>query len=84
MEQEVLNPDETTKSFEGGENLPEIPAKFKSFRDFFQDQNRVRNSFLNSIAEKMSKGNEVLKFMDDKLNEENEYVDALREKYLGK
>jgi hypothetical protein len=84
MEPEVLSPGETTSNFEGGENLPEIPTKFKSFRDFFQEQNRVRNSFLNAIAEKMSKGNEVLKFMDNKLNEENDYVEALREKYLGK
>ena len=84
MEPEVLDPEQTTRNFEGGENLPEIPTKFKSFRDFFQEQNRMRNSFLNAIAEKMSKGNEVLKLMDEKLNEENEYVEALREKYLGK
>lgn len=84
MEPEVLTPGETTSNFDGGENLPEIPTKFKSFRDFFQEQNRMRNGFLNSIAEKMSKGNEVLKFMDQKLDEENQYVDVLREKYLGK
>jgi hypothetical protein len=84
MEPEILSPGETTSSFDGGENLPEIPTKFKSFRDFFQDQNRMRNGFLNSIAEKMSKGNDILKFMDQKLDEENQYVDVLREKYLGK
>lgn len=66
------------------DNLPEIPTKFKSFRDFFLEQNRVQNSWLQSIAEKMQKRNEVLKAIDNRLDEENDAVEALRTKFIGK
>lgn len=66
------------------ENLPEIPTKFKSFRDFFMEENRQCNSFLNSIAEKMAKRKEVLRAFDEELNKENDFVEEMRQKFVKK
>lgn len=66
------------------ETLPEIPTKFKGFRDFFQEQNRLRNTWLNAIAEKMAKANELLKCIDEKLDQENISVEELQKRFIGK